>query len=194
VVAWRYRVKKKLTRRSKETTVEVIIESLEAAGLGKAAVSTTLPFFDHMLSTFLRYGGVSGSVVASGDLTHHVMEDVAITVGRAIRSALPAALARFGERTVPMDDALVHAAIDVGGRFYFEGELPNRLHTHVMRSLAESLGATLHLTVLRGRDRHHVIEAGYKAFGLALREALRTTGGDVFSSKGSVVYLEEELP
>jgi imidazoleglycerol-phosphate dehydratase len=187
-------MKKKLTRTSKETTVHVVIESLEAKGLGTVQVSTTLPFFDHMLSTFLRYAGVSGSVVASGDLTHHLMEDVAITVGRAIRAALPPALARFGERTIPMDDALVHAALDVGGRFYFEGELPNRLHTHVMRSLAESLGATLHLQVLRGKDRHHIIEAGYKAFGLALREALRTTGEDVFSSKGSVVYVEEDLP
>lgn len=187
-------MKKKLTRTSKETTVEVVIASLEARGLGAVTVSTTLPFFDHMLSTFLRYAGVSGSVNATGDLTHHVMEDVAITVGRALRAALPASLARFGERSVPMDDALVHAAIDVGGRFYFEGEVPNRLHTHVMRSIAESLGATLHLSVLRGKDRHHVIEAGYKAFGLALREALRTTGGDVFSSKGSVTYVEEELP
>ena len=185
---------KKLTRSSKETQIVVVVESLTAAGLANATVQTTLPFFDHMLSTLLRYAGIAATVEAQGDLTHHIMEDVAITVGRAIRSSLPAALARYGDKTVPMDDALVQATIDVGGRFYFEGELPNRLHTHVLRSFSEALGATLHLRVHRGKDRHHMIEAGYKSVGLALREALRATGEGIFSSKGSVVFLEEELP
>lgn len=92
-----------------------------------------------------------------------------------------------------MDDALVAAYLDVGGRFYFEGELPNRLYTHALRSFADALGATLHVVVIRGSDRHHVIEAAYKATGLALRQALVDTGS-VFSTKGTVHWEEGTVP
>jgi imidazoleglycerol-phosphate dehydratase len=84
-----------------------------------------------------------------------------------------------------MDDALVEAALDAGGRAYYEGRLPSRLYEHFFRSLAENAGVTLHLTVRRGRDRHHIVEAAVKATGFALRQA-RAEGDTVFSTKGAV--------
>jgi imidazoleglycerol-phosphate dehydratase len=90
-----------------------------------------------------------------------------------------------------MDEALVHAALDLGGRFYYEGPVPSALYDHFLRSFAENAGMTLHVRVLRGRDRHHVVEAAVKAVGLALRQALVLEGA-VFSTKGSVQISGEE--
>ena len=182
---------KKLVRTTKETRVEVRLERSLEPGLSEVSVDTGAPFFDHMLTALLRYAGLRCELKATGDLKHHLMEDVAITLGRAVRRALPAAVARYGERTIPMDDALVHAAIDIGGRFYFAGQLPNRLYTHVLRSFADALGATLHVRILAGEDRHHLIEAAFKATGLALRDAMSETGSGVFSTKG-VAEIEDE--
>ena len=183
---------KRLIRKTKETRVEVSLARAGGGGLADVSVATGLPFFDHMLTTLLRYAGLAARVRAEGDLTHHVMEDTAITLGRAVRRILPVSAARFGERTIPMDDALVMAVIDVGGRFYFAGKLPNGLHTHVLRSFADALGATLHVRVLARGDRHHVIEAAYKATGLALRQAMSDTGGGTFSLKGSEQITEDD--
>ena len=151
-------------------------------------VSTTIPFLDHMLVTLARYAGLGLRVHASGDLRHHVSEDVAIALGTALANHLPATAARYGDRTIPMDDALVHCAIDAGGRPYYRGPLPSTMYDHWMRSFADNARATLHLRVLRGHDRHHVVEAAFKALGLALRDAMResTTGAAVFSTKGTV--------
>ena len=107
-------------------------------------------------------------------------------MGTAFARLLPATAARYGERTVPMDDALVQCAIDTGGRFFYRGPLPSTIYDHWMRSFAEHARATLHLRVIRGRDRHHVVEAAFKALGLALRQALVETGA-VFSTKGAVM-------
>jgi imidazoleglycerol-phosphate dehydratase len=175
----------RLVRETKESKVEVEL----GPGADPAPIDTGRPFLDHMLATFARYAGLRLGVQARGDLVHHLMEDVAITVGLAFRRMVPATAARFGERTVPMDDALVQAAVDVGGRAYYRGKLPNALYQHWMRSFAENAGATVHLRVLRGRNRHHVIECAFKALGLALREAL-ADGGTVFSLKGSVRVTE----
>jgi imidazoleglycerol-phosphate dehydratase len=91
-----------------------------------------------------------------------------------------------------MDDALVQAAVDLGGRPWYEGRLPSALYQHFLQSLAFNLKATVHLRVLRGRDRHHVVEAGVKALGLALRQALgQAPGGGVFSTKGAVALGRE---
>jgi imidazoleglycerol-phosphate dehydratase len=169
-----------LERKTKETTVSV--------RLGDAvAVDTGLPFFDHMLATFARYAGLPLVVHARGDLRHHLMEDVALTVGAFVRRLTPPTAARYGERTIPMDDALVQVVIDVGGRAYFAGKLPSRLYTHWMRSFATASESTVHLRVLRGKDRHHLIEAAFKALGLSLRQALRDDGA-VFSTKGTVEW------
>ena len=103
-----------------------------------------------MLVTFARYAGVNVSVTARGDLRHHVIEDVAIALGAALRKYLPTRITRFGDRTIPMDDALVHVSLDLGGRPYYSGALPSTMYDHWMRSFAEHAGATLHVRVLAG--------------------------------------------
>jgi imidazoleglycerol-phosphate dehydratase len=177
----------RLERTSKETQVHVEL------GRGTAAptLETRLPFLNHMLSTLAHYAGLSLTLRAEGDLVHHLMEDVAITLGQSLRRLVPVAAARLGERTVPMDDALVQAVVDVGGRPFYQGALPSPLYQHWMRSFAENAGCTLHLRVLRGRNRHHVLEASFKAVGLALRDALveRT---ETVSLKGQVSWKEGE--
>ena len=170
-----------VVRETKETQVRAEL----SLGGGESSVSTGKPFFDHMLGTLARYAGVRLSVSAKGDLNHHLLEDVALAVDEALRAAVPATCARFGDRTVPMDEVLVQAAVDLGGRFYFRGKLPSRLYTHVMRSLADAARMTLHVRVLRRGDRHHTIEAAFKAVGLSLRQAMVESGA-VFSTKGSV--------
>ncbi len=167
-------------RKSRET--EVTVREAETA-----RVDTGLPFFDHMLTTLLRYADLGWEVHARGDLRHHLMEDVAISLGVALQRRIPPSAVRYGQRTIPMDDALVEAVVDVGGRAYYRGKLPNALYEHVLRSLSENARITLHVQVRRGRDRHHVLEATMKAVGLALRQAL-SQGEDVFSTKGAVEW------
>lgn len=168
-------------RKTAETTIRVEM----AIGAGRAAISTTVPFLDHMMTALARYSGLDLTISATGDLRHHLIEDVALTVGEALRRVLPATCARYGERTVPMDEALVHAVLDAGGRPYYRGPIPSTLYEHWMRSFCDAAKVTLHLRVLRGRDRHHVVEAAFKALGFALRQALVDTGA-VFSTKGAV--------
>jgi len=127
---------------------------------------------------------------AEGDLKHHLIEDVAIAFGTALAAIVPATAARYGDRVIPMDDALVHVSVDVGGRPYYSGRLPSSMYDHWMRSFTDNAKATLHVRVLRGRDRHHVVEAGFKALGLALRDALAESGA-VFSTKGAVSLASE---
>ena len=172
-------------RKTSETTITVEM----AAGSGRADVRTGVPFLDHMMTALARYAGVDLTISATGDLRHHLIEDVALTVGEAFRRVLPATCARYGERTVPMDEALVQAVLDAGGRPYYRGPIPSSLYEHWMRSFCDAAKVTLHLRVLRGRDRHHIVEAAFKALGFALREALVDTGA-VFSTKGAV-SLEE---
>lgn len=149
------------------------------------AIRTGDRFLDHMLETLARYANLALDVEATGDLRHHLIEDVAITIGLALRDEIPATCQRYGEATIPMDDALVHAALDAGGRPFYRGPLPVRLYDHFFRSLTDNADITLHLRVLRGRDRHHIVEAAFKAFGLALRHAL-APGDAVFSTKGAI--------
>jgi imidazoleglycerol-phosphate dehydratase len=173
-----------VVRETRETQIRV-----EATrGSGTADVDTGVRFLDHMLVTLARYSGIDFVVRARGDLKHHTIEDVAICIGAALADMVPASAARYGDRTVPMDDALVHCALDVGGRPYYCGPLPSTLYDHWMRSFADNARATLHLRVLRGTDRHHIVEAAFKALGFAIADALVDTGGNgtVFSTKGRV--------
>lgn len=168
-------------RKTKETTIRV-----EAAiGRGRAQVDTTVPFLDHMMTALAKYSGVDLTITARGDLRHHIVEDVALTVGQAYSALVPAGAARYGERTVPMDDALVQAVLDVGGRPFYRGPIPSTFFDHWMRSFCDAGRFTLHVRVLRGDDRHHVVEAAFKALGFALAQALADTGS-VFSTKGTV--------
>ena len=177
-----------ITRKTTETDIRVSL----VKGTGRARVDTTVPFLDHMLTALARYSGLDLEIDARGDLRHHLIEDIAICVGAAVRALLPESAARYGDRTVPMDDALVHCAIDLGGRVFYEGPLPSGIYDHWMRSFAENARATVHLRVLRGHDRHHVVEAAFKALGLAMRDALVAEGSAVFSTKGSVAMQVEQ--
>jgi len=170
-----------VVRETGETRVRIEMQR----GSGAATVATGEAFLDHMLGTLARYSGLDLSVDAHGDLRHHLVEDVAIATGEALRAMLPAQSARYGHAVIPMDDALVDVALDLGGRPYYRGPLPSSFYDHWMRSFADHAAATLHVRVLRGRDRHHVIEAAFKALGLALRDAL-CEGDAVFSTKGAV--------
>jgi imidazoleglycerol-phosphate dehydratase len=171
-----------VSRRTTETTIRAKIARDAAASF----IDTTLPFLDHMLTTLARYSGLSLDVSARGDLPHHIAEDTAIALGAAFADMAPATAARYGDRTVPMDDALVQCIVDIGGRPYYRGNLPSRMYDHWMRSFADNARATIHVRVLRGKDRHHVIEAAFKALGLAIRDALADSGA-VFSTKGKVL-------
>ena len=172
-----------VVRETKETTIRVEL----GRGAGAVRADTGEPFLDHMLVTLGRYAGLDLAVEARGDLRHHLIEDVAIALGAALAAFVPASCARYGDRVVPMDEALVHVAIDVGGRAYYAGRLPSGLYDHWFRSFADHARATLHVRVLRGRDRHHIVEAAFKALGLALRQALaEEADGAVFSTKGAV--------
>ena len=157
-----------ITRQTKETSIR-----LELVRTGPIVVSTTVPFLDHM---FLE---------ATGDLRHHLIEDTAIALGLAVREEFPPPIVRYGQKTVPMDDAVVEAVLDLGGRPYYEGPLPSSLYDHWMRSFADNAQATLHLMVHRGTDRHHIVEAGFKALGMAVRQAVQPTD-EIASTKGAV--------
>jgi imidazoleglycerol-phosphate dehydratase len=170
-------------RNTRETQIRIEL----APGTGVAAINTTIPFLDHMLVTLARYASLDLTLTARRDLRHHVIEDVAIALGAAVAAIAPARAARYGDRVIPMDDALVHVSLDLGGRPYYCGPLPSDLYDHWFRSFSDNARATIHLRVLRGRDRHHIVEAAFKALGAALRQALVANGdAGVFSTKGAV--------
>lgn len=185
-----------LTRETSETRVRVELAGLREGGGFDAstrgspgspgsAIATDDGFLTHMLVTLARYALLPLTVEASGDLRHHLIEDVAITLGSILGRDTPTTCARYGDATIAMDDALVQVVLDAGGRPHFEGELPSDLYEHFFRSLALNADWTLHVRVLRGTDRHHIVEAAFKALGVAIRQAL-ADDGQVFSTKGSV--------
>src|SRR3954447_7442525 len=180
-------------------------------GSGRADVSTGVGFFDHMLSSFARHALVDLTVASDGDThidAHHTVEDTAIVLGQALREALgdKHGIRRFGDAMVPLDEALVQCAVDVSGRPYCvhvgepDGQAyvviggdsgpayPGSLTRHVFETLAFHAHLAVHVRVLSGRDPHHLVEAQFKAFARALRDAValdpRETG--VPSTKGSL--------
>ncbi len=179
-----------MERRTRETQVRIQLDRT-APNDAEPVVTTSVPFLDHMLRTLARYGGLGLRIDAAGDLRHHIIEDVAITLGLALRDETPATCTRFGAVTLPMDDALVQVAVDLGGRAYYRGPVPSTLYDHFLRSFADNATMTLHVRVLRGIDRHHIVEAAFKALGLALRQAV-APGAAVFSTKGAVIVDREE--
>lgn len=168
---------------ARETRETYIFVDITPGGMPE--VETPIPLLTHMVETFLFYAGLGGRLRAEEkrrlDDGHHLIEDVAIALGRAIDSLLDRkAIARFGWAAVPMDDALSLAAVDLGGRAYWvvKGQLPNAtiggyplwMFPHWVRSLATEAKATLHIYI-RGSDPHHKIESAHKALGLAFRQA-----------------------
>ncbi|MEO7217895.1 MAG: imidazoleglycerol-phosphate dehydratase [Gemmatimonadaceae bacterium] len=184
------------TRESQEMNESTVVERVTREtqirlelrrGEGKCDAKTGLDFLDHMMTTFARYSGLDMTLHADGDLKHHLIEDVAIATGTAVSRLAGGTIARYGNRTIPMDDALVHVCVDLGGRPYYRGPLPSSLYDHWMRSFADNARATLHVRVLRGSDRHHIVEAAFKALALAIADAMvASDGGAAFSTKGDV--------
>ena len=172
-----------IERETSETRVRLEI----VRGDGRATVATGLRFLDHMMVTLARYSRLDVSIEATGDLKHHLIEDVGIAFGAALADFTPPTCARYGHRVMPMDDALVEVAIDLGGRPYYRGPIPSSLYDHWMRSFTDHARATMHVRVLRGNDRHHVVEAAFKALGMSLHDALADSGV-VFSTKGAVKW------
>ncbi|HEY3258592.1 MAG TPA: imidazoleglycerol-phosphate dehydratase [Gemmatimonadaceae bacterium] len=168
-------------RKTRETDIRVEMKE----GTGAASVSTGSRFLDHMMTTLARYSGLDITISAKGDLKHHLIEDLAIAVGSALAGLIPETCARYADRTIAMDDALVQAVLDVGGRPFYQGPLPSNLYEQWMRSFADNAKITIHIRVLRGKDRHHIVEAAFKALGLAIHDALVETD-TIFSTKGAV--------
>jgi len=194
----------KIDRETKESKVHV---ELDLDGTGRTDVSTGVGFYDHMLSSFGRHALVDLTVQTSGDThidAHHTVEDTAIVLGEAIREALgdKSGIRRFGDATVPLDETLVQAVVDVSGRPYcvhtgepegqefvtIGGDYLGSLTRHVFETLSFHAHLGLHVRVLAGRDPHHIVEAQFKAFARALRDAVafdpRETG--VPSTKGTL--------
>ena len=186
-----------LRRETSETSIAL---ALDLDGTGKADVSTGIAFFDHMLNAFARHGRFDLAVRAEGDLpvdAHHTVEDVGIVLGTALKQALGEGrgIRRFGLAAVPMDEALAEAAIDCGGRAYLVFEAQFSGHTvggmdvslvgHFLESVCQHAGVTLHVRAY-GRNNHHITEAVFKAFGVALQSAVACEPGDesVPSTKG----------
>ena len=190
------------TARVNRTTGETEISlRLRLDGTGQGERRTGVGFFDHMLDAVARHGGLDLDVETRGDLAtgaHHTVEDTGLVLGQALDEALAdrAGIARFGEATVPMDESRASAAIDVSGRplAVFEGPWPERavgdlepdLPQEFLRAVASTAKLTLHVRVEAAGNDHHVIEAAFKAFALALRRAvaLDGTGSGIPSTKG----------
>src|SRR5690349_17615461 len=194
----------KIERTTKESQVEV---QVDLDGTGRSEVSTGVGSHAHMLDAFARHSLVDLVVQTTGDThidAHHSVEDTAIVLGQALREALgdKAGIRRFGDATVPLDEALVQAVVDVAGRPYcvhtgepdgqeyvvIGGTYTGSLTRHVFETLAHHAGIALHIRVLGGRDPHHIVEAQFKAVARALRAAVatdpRVTG--IPSAKGSL--------
>jgi imidazoleglycerol-phosphate dehydratase len=176
-----------IRRATSESTVEL---ELDLDGTGVSHIDTTVPFFDHLLTAFAKHSLTDLTVRASGDTdidAHHTVEDVSIVLGQAIRQALgdKAGISRYGDALVPLDEALAQAVVDISGRPYlvhsgepagFEhhligGHFTGSLVRHGFEATAFNGGLTVHVTVLGGRDPHHIAEAEYKAFARAFRQA-----------------------
>jgi imidazoleglycerol-phosphate dehydratase len=189
------------TRITTETRIEL---KLDLDGEGRADVETGIPFFDHMLRQLGRHGGFDLNISAEGDLeidAHHTVEDVGILLGEAVRDALgdKAGVRRFASIRVPLDEALVEAALDLSGRPYLVydiqppgekilGDPPfdPQLMEEFWRALVTAAGITLHLTLVRGKNTHHIIEASFKAAARSLRDAIRVEGTGIPSTKGTL--------
>ncbi len=194
----------KLSRQTSESSVEL---SLDLDGTGASSVHTTVPFFDHLLTAFSKHALVDLEVKASGDThidVHHTVEDTGIVLGQAIKQALgdKSGIGRYGDALVPLDEALAQAVVDVSGRPYLVhsgephgfqhhligGHFTGSMVRHVFEAIAFNAALTMHITVIAGRDPHHIAEAEFKAFARAFRRAVepdaRVSG--IPSTKGAL--------
>lgn len=192
------------TARMERTTKEssVVVE-LDLDGTGHADIATGVPFYDHMLAQLGKHGGIDLYIRTEGDLevdSHHTIEDTALALGAALREALgdKSGIRRFGDATVPLDEACTQAVVDLSGRPYLVhvepemvpmiGDYDTTLTRHIFESLTSSAQICLHVRVLSGRNGHHIVESQFKALARALRDAValdpRVAG--VPSTKGAL--------
>ncbi len=194
----------KISRETSESKIEL---ELNLDGSGHSQIETGVPFFDHMLTAFSKHSLFDLKIRSVGDIeidVHHTVEDTAIVLGQAIKQALgdKSGIGRYGDATVPLDEALARAVVDVSGRPFlvhsgepqgFEyhligGHFTGSMVRHEFEAIAYNAGLTLHVTVLAGRDAHHIAEAQFKALARAVRKAVehdaRVAG--VPSTKGSL--------
>lgn len=191
-------------RSTSESTIEL---TLNLDGTGKSNIDTGVGFFDHLLTAFSKHSLIDLDIKATGDLhidVHHTVEDTAIVLGQAIKQALgdKAGISRYGDATVPLDEALVRAVVDLSGRPYlvhtgepagFEfhliaGHFTGSLVRHVFEAITLNAGITVHINVLAGRDPHHIAETEFKAFARAMRKAVEADSrvSGVPSTKGAL--------
>ena len=174
----------KIERTTKQSSVSV---DLILVGSGEISVDTGVPFFDHMLSQLGKHGGFDLTVKTLGDVdvdSHHTVEDTSLAFGEALRTALgdKSGIRRFGDATVPLDEVIVQAAVDLSGRPYLVhrqpeiveliGTFDTTLGRHIWESIVSEARIALHIRVLEGRNAHHVFEAQFKAVARALRSAV----------------------
>lgn len=194
-------------RRDRITSESSVLVEINLDGTGKAEVDTTVPFYDHMLTSLAKHSLIDLVVKASGDThidAHHTVEDVAITLGEVLREALgdKSGIRRFGQAAVPLDEALAEAVVDVSGRPYLVhsgepegqqyhlvgGHFTGSLTRHVFEAITLHAHICLHMKLVTGRDPHHIVESQFKAFARALRAAVepdpRVEG--IPSTKGSL--------
>ncbi|TCI99780.1 imidazoleglycerol-phosphate dehydratase HisB [Aeromicrobium sp. IC_218] len=194
-------------RIERKTSESHVVVEIDLDGTGRTDVDTGVGFYDHMLTALGRHSLIDLTVRSVGDLhidAHHTVEDTAICIGEALREALgdKAGIRRYGNATIPLDEAIATCVVDVSGRPYFVhageperqitaiigGQYVGSLTSHVLESIAHHAGLTMHMTLLAGRDPHHIAECQFKALARALREAValdpRETG--VPSTKGAL--------
>ena len=186
-----------ISRKTKETTIKI---TLDPDGSGKVSVKSGIPFFDHMLTAMVKHGGFDFTCVAKGDLDvdcHHTIEDIGIVLGDAVKQAIGEGkgIRRFGHAIIPMDESIAQVALDCGGRGYLVytgaygnktlGTIPVDIFEHFFYSLCTKAGITAHIT-FSGKNDHHQCEAAFKAFGIALGDALSISGKNkgIPSTKG----------
>lgn len=191
-------------RSTSESTIHV---ELNLDGTGQTDIDTSVPFYDHMLTALGKHSLIDLTVHARGDIevdVHHTVEDTAICIGQALKIALgdKKGIRRYGDATVPLDEALARAVVDVAGRPYIVhsgepagqeyhligGHFTGSMTRHVFESLTYNSGICLHVDVLRGRDPHHIVEAQFKALARALRTAVEKDPrhDDIPSTKGAL--------
>jgi imidazoleglycerol-phosphate dehydratase len=176
--------KGRVARTTKES--DVLVE-IDLDGTGEVTVDTGVPFYDHMLSQLGKHGAFDLNVKTKGDISvdeHHTIEDTALALGTAFKEALgdKSGIRRYGDATLPLDEVLVRAAVDLSGRPYLVhseteiapmiGSYDTTLTKHIWESFVNSADITLHIKVLEGRNAHHVVEAQFKAVARALRDAV----------------------
>lgn len=176
-----------LTRETSESSIDL---SINLDGTGVSDIHTSVPFYDHLLTAFAKHSLTDLTVRATGDTeidVHHTVEDIGIVLGQAIKQALgdKSGISRYGDALVPLDEALVQAVVDISGRPYlvhtgepagFEfhligGHFTGSMVRHVFEAIAFNAALTVHITVVGGRDAHHIAEAEFKAFARAFRQA-----------------------